>query len=159
MVVRKRRANKKAQMVKAFVQIVLFLLLFFVAYKAFTGLMNFWIKDMEQGTIKSMEGLEVEIENMVKDKSEVPIYIDLKHQINGYPSSPDQKMCRGDKSCICICDLDSNCENNAIKKCTAIDVKLAAQFSCTPKKTEEGKAKVFNIVLTKEEDKVRVSCT
>ncbi len=164
--VKTMRANKKSQMLKTFVQIVFFLMLFVIAHKAYSSIMGFWIKDLEQGTIKSMEGLRIEIDNMVGDEVSVPIYIDARHKINGFKNSLNPRFCKDGKSCICICSKDSNCENNAIKRCMTINnAKLAEDFSCLPrsriqdkKLQNRSKTGVFNAILTKENGKVKVNC-
>jgi len=146
-------------MLRTFIQILFFIMLFFIAFKAYNSLMSFWVKDLEQGTIKSMEGLKVEIDNMIKEEAFVPIYVDLRHQIKGFRVPPDIRFCKGNSSCLCICSLNSSCENNAIKRCLSLDSRLAEDFSCEPKKDDESdKSKVYDAILSKKKDKVSVSC-
>ena len=155
---RRHRKNKKAQMVKTFIQIIFFVMLFFVAFKTFNYLMGFWIKDLEQGTIKSLEGLKIEIDNMVRENASVPVYIDHRHQINGFVQLNKIGGCQKEGSCLCICSRDSDCENNALKRCLPIDTKLANDFTCNFKEDAKGNTRTYNAFLSKEENKVRVTC-
>jgi hypothetical protein len=158
MAVRKTRARKKAEALKTFIEVIFFVLLFFIGYKAYGYLMEFWIHDLDAGTIKSMEGLKVEMDNMVKDSTTVPLFIDGNHKIVGFTHFERTRECEGNRSCVCICSVDSQCENNALKKCVGLEAKLYSDFIINPKKADDTDHRTFNCILTKKGEKLLVSC-
>ncbi len=154
-----RRRSKKAQDggTRTFVQIIFFVLLFFIAYKLVTMLLGSFVRDAEQGTIKSMERLQIEMNSMTKEKAIVPIYIDATRKLQGFSQNTVHKKCTDGISCICMCIKDSPCINNAIKDCVPLSVTLDEEFTLDPRIIDE-KPITYNCELYKKEEKVGILC-
>lgn len=147
-----RRVNKRAEDIddstKTLIQIFFFILLFFIGWKAYNLLNEFFINDMEQGTIKSMERLQVELDNFIEDERHFPLYIDASHKIMVLPPQ-DSLLCKGNNSCVCICMLDSECENNAMKKCRTLRESITHSIVIPPHFDEEDNPITFTCTLKK----------
>lgn len=154
--------HKKSSALKLLIELLFFLLLFFIAYKVFNALMSYWVSDLEQGTVQSLERLKIEIDNMAKNETNIPMYVDKSNQIVGYKNNSNPMLCRERGPCICICSSDaskeSRCENNAAKKCIQPVTLLDADFNIGSRLDKDNKAKTFSCKLAKQEKAVKVTC-
>jgi hypothetical protein len=154
----RKKNQKKAESIKTFIEIIFFVALFFIGLKIFNTLMEWWVgENLESGTVRSMERLRIEIENMVGDETQIPLYIDKDHSLRGYEDGVGIIECKAGKACICICSAGSACENNARIQCTAVEQKIEP-FSRTSFVDEQGETVSFPCKLTRQDDIVKVAC-
>lgn len=155
-----RKLNKKGdESVKTLVQIILFIGLFFIAYKLFNGLMDWWVGgSLHEGTVKSIERIKIEAENMVKDEASFPVFVDNNHQIFWFKEGKGRLLCKEGKSCICICSKDSQCENNAVKKCEISSAVPLEDYTLMSRKDKNEKPIAYNCNLIKKEQFIQVQC-
>ena len=147
--------KKKALATRTLVEIIFFVVLFLVGLIIASKLINFFVEKPKTGTLKSLDTLKIEIDNIDK-QTEVPIYIDASHIIKGTVNGENVPGCEKDKSCLCVCIKKKGCSGDGISKCTPLESALKNEFTIQPKLVDE-EAKIQNCILAKENKKVIVS--
>lgn len=156
--VKTRHANKRGFGIGLLIGILLFALCFFLVYKVGIGIIyRYWLSDTDKGTENSQQRLYIEINNMVKNETSFPIYITAKKKIKGFVSKELPNFCKDNRSCICICAIDSECES-PLNECLNLNTKLFNDFEIRPRLDEKGKPKTFNCKILKQNNRVNISC-
>lgn len=154
--------KKKALATRTLVEIIFFVVLFLVGLAIASKLINFFVEKPKTGTLKSLDTLKIEIDNIDK-QIEVPVYVDASHIIKGIIDGENVPGCEKDKSCLCVCINKKGCSGEGINKCTPLESTLKNEFIIQPKFVEEKaklvekEAKIQNCILAEEEKKVVVS--
>ena len=164
--------NKKALSLKMLIELILFILItLLLALPFIMKMYGYFVEKPETGTIKSLDALAIEINNLGKDRPQtVPVYVDKDHLIAGYAVSdkkPTNDSCDNDKSFLCICSLKEICSSqDKNMKCKALDFDLKEKVMINAKLVnskgeadEDGNAIIQNCALTRDDQLVSVSCS
>jgi len=164
--------SKKGLERETIIELIIFIILFFIAFKIGAGFLGYFTEKPEIGTVKSVQALRIEIGTLEQKESRtVPVFIDENHVIQGFfkdntikPTACKPKL-KGEKpkACLCVC-TESTCDQikKEVEDCTKVDFELKEEYTLTHKLDEEDNAILQNCVLTRldeEETPISISCT
>lgn len=164
--------SKKALAVKTLVELILFILLFFLlGLPIGMKLIAYFEAQPETGTIKSLELLKTEINHLEENESRtIPIYIDEHHIIKGFLIGSEQRprgcepTLEGEKrkACLCVC-IKETCDQikGEVNQCKKVDFNLKEEYILEHKLYEE-KIIPYNCIIKREKinekSQITISC-
>lgn len=165
MIMKKHKLKRKSEMeMSTFVGIIIFVVLFLtVILPVGIALYRFYFDKSAQTTIKSMNFLIVEADNLIGERT-VPIFVEDGYIIHVYPAAAPDKAC-ADKSCLCVCVKEGcDVERGNVVQCKPLEVKLQSEYVITPfedskKKTVIGNCRIALVSGSDKNKAVSISCT
>jgi hypothetical protein len=121
-IVKSRKGQVSNLSGKTLVEIIIFVIVFFIFLKLGAKVWDFYVAKPKTVTVNSFNVLHKHIKYFDKDFSDgFPLQVDERHIIKGFDvkNTNKPKLCDTSKSCICICE--ATCDDESITECKTIE--------------------------------------